>query len=513
MPGRARGNSQSFLLPHRAELRYTGGRMAFIGIDLGTSFIKGGLLDLERLAVTRVRRAPFPAALPGLPPGHHEVDPRQVMDAARGLVDELAAASELVEGVALCGQMHGLVLTTARGEPRSNVITWQDGRALEPHPAGQGAYFDLLRQRISSEHLRQLGNELRPDQPLARLFWLAEQGRLPDRDLFLASLPDFVAASLCAATPCTDLTNAAAHAALNLETGDWHWELLAGLGLDSLGWPRILPHGAVVGRLRLAGRDVPCYTPVGDYQASLLGSLLAEDELSLNVATGAQVSMARPGLVFGDCATRPYVGEPGRGISAPSRVQAAGRCLITVPNVPAGRSLAALVRLLSELAVMQDVALADPWPAIVAAAAAVSRPRMHVDLAFFDSSCGDQGAITHIREEELTVGHLFRAAFENIVDNFYAAALRLAPEPSWRGLALSGGLVQRIPFLRDLIDERFGVPSRLSPTEEDTLLGLLALALAWTGRAASVAAATSALRQIHAMPAITPVDARYRRVS
>ena len=47
--------------------------MAFIGIDIGSSFIKGSLLDLDRKALVHVHRVPFPPPLQGLPPGHREV--------------------------------------------------------------------------------------------------------------------------------------------------------------------------------------------------------------------------------------------------------------------------------------------------------------------------------------------------------------------------------------------------------------------------------------------------------
>ena len=57
--------------------------MAFIGIDIGSSFIKGSLLDLERKALVHVYRVPFPLQLQGLPPGHREVDPRHVVVAVR----------------------------------------------------------------------------------------------------------------------------------------------------------------------------------------------------------------------------------------------------------------------------------------------------------------------------------------------------------------------------------------------------------------------------------------------
>jgi sugar (pentulose or hexulose) kinase len=168
----------------------------------------------------------------------------------------------------------------------------------------------------------------------------------------------------------------------------------------------------------------------------------------------------------------------------------------TITHIPAGRALNALVNLLSELAEAQGLSLADPWPYITRQAAEAGGTEMRVNLAFFDSSCGDRGEIAQIREAELTVGHLFRAAFQNMADNYYACALQLSPKQAWDNLVLSGGLAQ-IGLLCQLIAYKFGKGYRLCPTSEDTLLGLLALALAFTRRAASVGEAMSMLLEAH----------------
>jgi sugar (pentulose or hexulose) kinase len=458
--------------------------MSFVGIDIGTSFIKGAVLDAHALRMSHVRRVPFPDPLPGLPPLYREFDPRAVLSAVQRLLADLLAHAAGCEGIVVCSQMHNLVLVSARGEPRSNLTTWQDQRVLLPHPSGQGTYLDVLRQRLSPEQVRQLGNELRPGQPLGVLFWLAEQGQLPGGDAIPASLPDFVLANLCGSVPSTETTNAAAHGALNLETLDWHYDVLALLGLGGLRWPALRAHGEVVGRLPVGSHKIPCYTPVGDYQCALMGTLLEPGELSLNISTGSQVSLLQRGAAFGSYQTRPFFD---------------GRFLATITHIPAGRALNALVGLLTELAGTQE--RPDLWPYIARQAAEVGETEMRVNLAFFDSACGDRGGITQIREAELTVGHLFRAAFQNMADNYYACALQLSPEQGWRNLVFSGGLAQ-IAILRQLICERFGGGQaaqayRLCPTTEDTLLGLLGLALAFTGRAASVEQAVALLREAH----------------
>ena len=73
-------------------------------------------------------------------------------------------------------------------------------------------------------------------------------------------------------------------------------------------------------------------------------------------------------MAFGDYQTRPFFD---------------GRFLATITHIPAGRSLNALVGLLSELAEAQGLSLADPWPYIVREAGEASETgeaRMRVDL-------------------------------------------------------------------------------------------------------------------------------------
>ena len=41
--------------------------MRYLGIDLGSSYIKGAVLDLDALAIRHIERLPFPEPIPGLP--------------------------------------------------------------------------------------------------------------------------------------------------------------------------------------------------------------------------------------------------------------------------------------------------------------------------------------------------------------------------------------------------------------------------------------------------------------
>jgi sugar (pentulose or hexulose) kinase len=454
--------------------------MHLIALDLGTSFIKGAVLDLDTHSIGHILRAPFPEPLPGQPALFCEVDPLRVVAAARDLIERLLPHAPGCAGVVCCTQMQCVVLTADDGRPLSNCISWRDQRALQPHPSGQGTYYDVLREHITDQERRAMGNELKPGLPVCALYWLAEQGQLPGPEAIPASLADFVIANLCHTAPCIEPTNASVHGVYDFPAGDWHRPVIRKLGLDGLRWPRIARSGEIAGYLDMAGQQLPCYVPVGDQPCALAGALLAPGELSINIATGSQVSLLSDRFQPGDYQTRPFFD---------------GRYLNLITHIPAGRSLNLLLALLGELGQAQGSESGDPWPYITRAAAAVDATDLRVDLAFFAGACGDRGSLTNIHEGNLTMGHLFRAAFESMAGNYLACALRLSPARQWQRLVFSGGLAQKVELLRRIICERFGDEHRLSPSPEDTLVGLLALGMACTGQAGSTEEAIGRLAQ------------------
>lgn len=456
--------------------------MVFLGIDLGTSFIKGAVLNLEARRLEHVQRASFPPPLAHPNPLFCECDPAALLNAIRELIGTLAAHAADCAGIVVSTQMHGMVLVNQRGEAQSNCITWRDQRALMPHPSGEGSYLEVLSRRLSPRQVLQLGNELDPGRPICYLFWLKEQGMLPP-GLTPASLADFVLSTLCGAPLGTDVTNAAAYSAFNLESQTWHDEVIRTLGLHQVRWPVLRRQNEVLGHLSINGRSIPVYPPVGDYQCALAGALVSAEELSLNISTGSQISRMMPGFVPGDYQTRPYFD---------------GRFLNVFTGLPGGRSLNVLVDLLAELPKAQGADLSDPWGYIAQAAAAAPDGGLAVDLSFFGPLRPGQGQITNIRGTNLTVGQLFRAAFQHMVEMNFQHALRIWPEKGWKNLLFSGGLACKLEVLRASFQKRFASPFRIAPVEEDVLFGLLLLASVFSGRAASVEELSQELRRAFA---------------
>ena len=445
--------------------------MRYLGIDIGSSFIKGAVLDPDAMSFGHPERVRFPEPIDGLAPGFREFAPSAIVEATRSLLERLLRHAPDAAGVVMCSQLHGFVLTGDDGRAASNFISWQDQRALMTMPGGHGTYFDELNRRITRDERRQLGNEPLPGVTLTLLFWLACHARLPSQLTTAASLPNFVIANLCGEVPKSDITHAGGHGVLNLETLDWHHAVIEKLGLHGVRWPEIVPQGAVIGEWHSGVGKLPFFAPVGDYHCSQVGTLLGENDLSMNISTGSAVIRLANGREIGDYQTRPWFD---------------GRFLKTITHIPAGRALSALVRLLSELGESQGARPCDPWDYILAEAERVQSSDLVVDPAFFFSSMGRLGSITNLHEENMTVGHLFRSTLAAMADNYASCAGRISPERDWREIVFSGGIAMKMPVLRQFISDRLGCRHRLAPYTEDTLFGLLVLSLTFSGRVNSV---------------------------
>lgn len=433
--------------------------MRCIGIDIGSSSIKGGILDLETGRVERTEKTAFPDAVPGLAPGFHEVEVDAIVHGTRAVLASLLRQAPDAPSLRVSSQMGGVVLVDARGRALSRYLSWRDQRTVLAAPGAAAPLLQELRETWTDAQFEQLGKELKPGSTSALLCWLARSGALP-AGATPVTIGDFVIAALCDAPPRMHRTNAIG--LIDLRDGGWHHAAFAAARIEGLRWPALATEDEPVGRLALDGRTLDGFAAIGDQQAALFGIDLAAAELSINCSTGSQVSQVTPAFRPGDCQSRCWFG---------------GQFLNTVTHIPAGRSLAVLESLLTELPRAAGLEIGNSWKLIAAATEASSGAGgLACDLGFFASAMGDRGRIEGITTENLTVGNLFCAAFDFMADSYLACSRRLAATPSWDRLAVSGGLVQAFPALRHRIADRFRLPMREVPEQEETLMGLLKLA-------------------------------------
>ena len=102
--------------------------MQCVALDIGSSTIKGAVLDVARRSVGHITTSPFPARRAGLPDRYFEVDPQEIEDAARRVIESLLVQAPDAERLYVAGQMGGLLLLDQRGQPLANYLSWQDQR-------------------------------------------------------------------------------------------------------------------------------------------------------------------------------------------------------------------------------------------------------------------------------------------------------------------------------------------------------------------------------------------------
>ena len=423
-----------------------------IALDVGSSFLKAAVFDPDALELRHVLRVPFPDFVAGLPPLDREVDPAAILRAVEDLLARAQQQTSRGAALVVCGQMQGFVLVNARGEAVSNYISWLDQRVTKE----EFAEFGKL---VRPEERREIGNEFRPSIALPLLYWLHRHSALPDH-VTPVSIADFVVSRLCRASAVMDPTQAAAFGALRLADMRWHDEAIGRLGLEKLRWPEVVPSGTVAGQWN--GGD--CYASVGDQQCAIAGALLDSGELSVNIGTGSQLSIIEETIVDTPLQVRPYFD---------------GRFLKTITHIPGGRALSALVGLLTELGGASEE---EAWRRIDTAVAAVPKTDLRANTAFFPGPCGDAGALENLYEGNMSAGHVFRAAFENMARNYRDCARRLDTAGRTTRAVFSGGVARKLPLLRELTAAELAMTDRLSPHPEDTLFGAMVLARSFRAR-------------------------------
>ena len=195
------------------------GTGVYIGLDLGTSGLKGVALAPDGTVVARASAA-YPTRLPA--PGACEQAPESWIAAAGSVAAQLrdAAPPPRWRGIGLSAMIPTLVTAGPGGEPAGPAVTWQDSRA--------GARGEQLRERCGGDRLYRAtgqwvdGRYLLPmflrvadDEPAraAAATWL-----LGAKDYLFGWLTGEIA---------TDPSTATGFGCYRLEAGQWDGEVIA----------------------------------------------------------------------------------------------------------------------------------------------------------------------------------------------------------------------------------------------------------------------------------------------
>ncbi|UTV54213.1 xylulokinase [Burkholderia arboris] len=253
--------------------------MRLLGIDLGTGSVK--LVTLDADGVERAV-ASEPYALSAPQPGWAEIAPDAWWQALVRAAARLPAGERAqVAAIGFSGQMHGVVLIDAAGQPVRPALLWPDTRAVReadtaawpvaPNPVAPGMAGPLLRWLAAHE----------PDA-LRTARWAVQP-----KDWLRIALGGDVAA---------DPSDACA-TALATPDGAWDFALIEALGLPADRFAPVMASTACCGMLGAQAAaalglpaGVPLATGAADTACAALGSgLLAAGDALLTTGSGGQI--------------------------------------------------------------------------------------------------------------------------------------------------------------------------------------------------------------------------------
>ncbi len=449
----------------------------YIGIDIGASFIKGALFDLEKLKVKRIIKHSTPTSSSTTRSTREEVRFEVNCDLyeklVRKIISELLQIEETVEGIVLSTQMHGMVLVDSRLKQITPFIGWQDERLHEKISKNE-TWLDRLNKKLEKIDTSRTGIKFRTGLMGSTLFWLKENNLLKkDQNVKALFLGDYIAAKLTNGVLATHPTNACGSGVFNTEKNCWDEKILKAMNIDKSFLPEVVSTGKKVGCMQVKSRNIPVFVPIGDLQAAILGSMIGLGEnrdICINIGTGSQVSFISSSFQAGKYDIRSYFDNT---------------YLNTITFIPAGRALNVIIGFIEDIGrKIFDQKGGNIWKKLAELALNKKESTgLEADISYFKNSISDNtiGRFSNITEKNFTIDNIFFSALERMADNFFIAYNRLGNIKISDRIICAGGLGRKLKPLRLLIQKKFKKKIILAPFEEETLAGLFILSLVSKG--------------------------------
>jgi len=284
----------------------------FIGGDLGTSALKLTLID-EKGRIIRSLSISYPVSYPLS--GLSEQDAESYLEAFEKGIGELLKAEEKpdVMGLAIDGQMHGLVALDEKGEPLRKVILWNDSRSTEE--------CRYLNETIGKEVLlAETGNIAYPGFTLPKILWMKNHEPNLYAKIAHVMLPKDYLVYRLTGEFSTDYSDACGTLLLDVKNKRWSEKMIQLSGLPISVLPPLHVSSEKVGHLTSAiakrlglSSDVFVLAGAGDNAAGALGSGAAQNgHAVISLGTSGTISLASENYVYAsNGAIHSFIGADG----------------------------------------------------------------------------------------------------------------------------------------------------------------------------------------------------------
>lgn len=263
-----------------------------LGIDLGTSSVKAMLFDAEQ-GVIAVRAEEYGVDIAH--PGWAQQSPalwwESLVRVLRWLESYYRKAYRSVCAVGYSGQMHGMVLTDAKGQPVRPAVIWLDQRA--------GRQLEEIGAVLSEEDMGNVFcNRVSSGFAFPSLLWVREQEpEIFARAAHFLSPKDYIRYKMTGEIGA-EVVDASSTTLFATGERDWAWEVIDRFHLPPQLFPKVHESADIAGTVTAqceAQTGLPAGIPViygsGDQPAQSIGNgVIGPGRIISNIGTGGQIS-------------------------------------------------------------------------------------------------------------------------------------------------------------------------------------------------------------------------------
>lgn len=266
--------------------------MNFLGIDVGTSGSRAGLIDADGIIVASatVEHAPFASPEIGWAEQNPEDWKRAAFEAIRLVLTVENVRAEEISHIGLSGQMHGAVFLGETDEVRRSSIIWCDQRTVKQ--------CRDLTAKIGAEKLIELvSNPALPNFTLTKMLWVREnEPEIWNRTRTILLPKDYLRFCLTG-DKATEVSDASGTLMLDVSNRKWSGEIMAAVEMSENLLPELYESADITGTISAecaAGTGLIAGTPVvagaGDNAAGAIGmGIVKAGAVSATIGTSGVV--------------------------------------------------------------------------------------------------------------------------------------------------------------------------------------------------------------------------------
>ncbi|MBQ8392989.1 MAG: MerR family transcriptional regulator [Clostridia bacterium] len=419
-----------------------------VGIDIGTTTVSAVVYDIDNKEQLEAYSIPHSSYI--FSDIKYEQNTSAIINKSEKLLYHILDSYKNIISIGITGQMHGIVYVNENGEAVSNLMNWQDKRADQPLESGKSTCEEIF-------HMT--GESISTGYGVATHYYNMKMGEIPYNAVGICTIMDLFAMKICGTKKVLTHTSVASSLGMfDIEKSEFMKDKLSLIGIDVGFLPSVTGESITIGECR----KIPVSVPIGDNQASFLGSVCNNGEsILVNIGTGSQVSAVSDyRKVYGDIEIRPLI---------------EGKYLICGSALCGGYAYSMLEEFFRSYALsmgMQDISQYNTINRIASDAYEKGEKGLLVDVSFFgkrSDPCA-RGFIKNIDRQSFTPSALIIGVLKGMCNELYE--LYGAFNDRKTSIVASGGAVKKNEVLKKLIAERFGMTVDVNTVEEEAATGV-----------------------------------------